>query len=309
LADAVFAAAPGTVEAPVRTALGWYALKVTKVSPASSKTFEQARDDLRARVVADKATDLIYDRANKIEDLLAGGVSLDDLPGDLGLAAVTGTLDAQGNTAEGHPAPIPGGETVRKALVQSAFEMKPGDPPRLVQAAPQGSGSQAFYAVIVENVLPPAPKPFDDVAERVRADWTNDAIRRTQEEAAAKILTALKAGQPLAVAAAGLVVHHLPATGRSAPTDGVPFQLVNPLFSLKTGEATMVETADDFVVAVLTGIETPDPAADPIGFGRVRDALTQAIGGDMEAVLTKVIRERAHPRINRPMVDTLTRSD
>jgi peptidyl-prolyl cis-trans isomerase D len=309
LAEAVFTATPDTVGPPVHTALGWYVLKVTKVSPASSKTFEQARDDLRGRVLADKATDLIYDRANKIEDLLAGGVTLDDLPGDLGLAAVTGTLDAQGNTEEGKPAPIPGGEAVRAALVQAAFELKPGDPPRFVQAAAQGSGSQAFYALVVENIIPPTPRPFDEVAERVRTDWTHDAIRHSQEEAAAKILTAVKAGTPLALAAAGMEVRQLPAAGRSSPTEGVPLQLVNPLFSLKTGEATMVETADGFVVAVLTAIETPDAAADAIGFGRIRDALTQAIGNDMEVVFTNAVREHAQPRINRPIVDSLTRSD
>ena len=61
-------------------------------------------DMLRASVLADKSADLIYDRAGKVQDALAGGTTLDDLPGDLGVAAVTGTLDAQGNTADGKPA-------------------------------------------------------------------------------------------------------------------------------------------------------------------------------------------------------------
>ncbi len=96
LAEAAFAAPVGTVPAPVHSALGWHVLKVTAVTPGVDRPLDQVRDELRAQVLADKAADLIYDRASKIEDLLAGGTPLDDLPGDLGLAAVTGTLDAQG---------------------------------------------------------------------------------------------------------------------------------------------------------------------------------------------------------------------
>ena len=56
----------------------------------------------------------MYDRANKVDDLLASGAPLDELPGDLGLAGVTGTLDAQGNTPDGTPAPIPGAGRVAR---------------------------------------------------------------------------------------------------------------------------------------------------------------------------------------------------
>jgi peptidyl-prolyl cis-trans isomerase D len=308
LADAVFAASPDVIVPPVQTALGWYALKVTKVTPGTVKTLDAARDELRARVIADKASDLIYDRANKIEDLLSGGVALDSLPGDLGLVAVTGTLDAQGNTAAGQPAPIPGGDELRNALIQAAFQMKPGDPPRLTQADPEG-GSQAYFAVTVEDIIPPAPRPMAEVSDRVRADWTHDAIRHAQEEASAKILAAVKSGEALPVAAAGLTVRRLPPAGRANPTEGVPFQLVTPLFSLKPGEPTMVETADGFLVAVLVEVQTPDPAKDPIGYGQVRDALTQAIANDVETTFTTAVRERAHPRVNQRVFNSLTQSD
>jgi peptidyl-prolyl cis-trans isomerase D len=304
LAEAVFAALPDAVGAPVKTALGWYVVKVTKVTPGSMKTLEQAGDELRARVIADKATDLIYDRANKLGDLLAGGVALDSLPADLGLAAVTGTLDAQGNTPAGQPAPIPGSDALRTALVQAAFQIKKGDPARLAQVPPEGS-AQAYFAVVVEDIDPPAPRPQAEVATRVRADWEHDAIRHIQEEAAAKLLAAVQGGQPLSAAAAGLKLRQLPPVGRGAPTAGVPAQLVAPLFSLKPGQPTMVETADGFLVAVLREVQTPDPAADPIGYGQVREALTRAIGNDMEFVFATAARDRARPRVNQQAVEQL----
>ena len=306
LAEAVFAAAPDVVGAPVKTALGWYVVKVTSVTPGSAKTLDEAREELRARVIADKATDMIYDRANKLEDLLAGGVSLDTLPTDLGLAAVTGTLDAKGMTAAGQPAPIPGSDELRTALIQAAFQIKKGDPARLIQVPAEGS-ARGYFAVVVEDIIPPAPRPLEEVTSQVRADWEHDAIRHAQETAAAKLLAAVKGGAALADAARadGMQLRRLPPTGRSAPTEGVPAQLVGPLFSLKPGEPTMIETPDGFLVAVLREVQSPDPAADPVGYGQVREALARAIGNDMEAVVATAARTRATPHVNRQALEQL----
>ena len=310
LGDAAFAAAPDTVSGPVQGPLGWQVLRVTHVTGGDTRGFEQVQDELRARVLADKGADLVDERAQKVEDLLAGGTPLDELPADMGLAAVTGTLDAQGQTADGRAAPIPGPPELRPALIQAAFQAKKGDPAKLVQAPAAADGSQSFYAVAVDDITPPAPKPFDEVKDAVRADWTRDAIRREQNEAATRIYTAVKGGQSLedAAAIAGVAVRRLPPTGRSQPADGVPSQLVEPLFGLKKGEATMAETADGFVVAVLADIQEADAKTDPLGFGQTRDALARAFGDDVENVFASAVRDRAKPTINRAAVEGLAQA-
>jgi peptidyl-prolyl cis-trans isomerase D len=311
LGRAVFAATPDAVPPPVKSALGWHVLKVTKVSAGGGKTFEQAKDELRTRAIADKAADLIYDRAGKVEDELAGDTKLDDLPGDLGLAAVQGTLDAHGDTPSGTPAPIPGPPELRAALLQAAFQAKPGDPPHLVQAPNAADGAQSFYAVQVEAITPPAVRPYADVAEQVREDWTHDALRHAEEQKAASLLTAVKGGQSLeaAAAAAGLKVARLPPVSRAAPAEGVPNELIQPLFALKMGEPTMVETPDGFVVAVLADVEEPNRDKDPIGYGQVRDALARAVGDDIEAVTVAALRDRGAPKVKSNAIDSIAQTD
>jgi peptidyl-prolyl cis-trans isomerase D len=264
------------------------------------------REELRARIVADKAADLIYERAGKIEDMLAGGTALDDLPTDLGLAAVTGTLDARGLTLEGQRAPIPGSDALVNALVQAAFGLKKGDPPRLVEA-PKGDegGSGGYFAVVVEEVTQPAPRPYAQVAASVQADWTRDAVHHEQDEAAAGILSAVKAGKTLAEAAGGREIRRLPPVGRASGAEGVPSQLIDPLFALKPGEPTMVETPEGFVVAVLADIQTAEPNTDPIGFGRTRDGLAKALADDTQSVLTLALRNRGNPKVNAGMIDSI----
>ncbi len=308
LGDAVFATQEGTVPPPVHSALGWHVLKVTKVTPAGTATFEQAKPQLRALVVAQKAADLIYDRANRIDNLLSSGSSLDTLPGDLGVAAVTGTLDAQGDTPEGKKAPIPGSDKLREALIAAAFQAKVGDAPKLTQAPAGPDGVQAFFAISVESIIPPKPRPLDQVKAQVSADWAGNQVRHEQEAAAAQLYAAVKGGRSLAEAAgaAKLTMKTLPAAGRASPTDGVPSQLVPLLFHMsKVGEATMVETPAGFVVATLAKIEDPDPSADPVGFGAVKDGLAAAVSGDLQQAFATAVRDRSNPRISASIIDTL----
>jgi peptidyl-prolyl cis-trans isomerase D len=309
LGKAVFAATPDAVTDPAQGLAGWQILKVVKVTPASTVSFDQVKETLRQGLLAEKAADVIYDRANKVDNILASGSGLDELPSDLGLVGVAGTMDASGNTADGKPAPIPGGDALRQALIAAAFQAHKGDPPRLTEVPPTTSGgASSYYALTVEDVMPPAPKPYAQVADTVLADWTRDAVRHTQEAAAAKLLTAVQHGQTLAAAAsaAGLTVTRTPLTGREEAVSGVPPELLRPLFELKPGEPTMVELPDGFVVAVPAEINAPAPSSDPIGLGQVRAALTQALGRDVVDTYVQTLRERAQPQINQQNLDSIS---
>jgi peptidyl-prolyl cis-trans isomerase D len=303
LGKAVFAAAADSVSAPLQGLGGWQVIKVIKITPGSTQDFDQVKDALRKRLLAEKATDLIYDRANKVDNILASGSSLDELPGDLGLVGLLGTMDAEGNTLDGKPAPIPGGDELRQALIAAAFQARKGDPPRLTK-----SGGSAYYALTVEDVIPPAAKPYDQVKDQVLADWTHDQARHTQDMAAAKLLDAVKQGKMLADAAAvaGLPVRRTPLTGRGQAVSGVPSELLRPLFGLKPGEATMVETPDGFVVATAADIQPADPVRDPAGYEQVRAALTRTIGSDVAEIFAQALRDRAQPRINQANLDSIS---
>ncbi len=308
LAEAAFATNADTVAPPVKGSLGWYVVKVVKAEPGGTESFDAARPALRARLVAEKASDLIDQRSVKVDDLLQGGTTMDELPGDLGLAGATGTLDAKGETPAGGPAPIPGSATLRTALIAAAFQAHKGDPLKLQQAPNGPSGATAgYFAVSVEDVLPPAPKPFAAVADAVRADWTADARRREQNAAATRLMTAVQGGVSIqaAAAASGLTVHRLPPVGRMASVDGVPQALAAPLFGMRIGEATMVGTDSGFVVATLAAITDPLSRADPVGHARLVEQLDRQIASDTEGSFTLAVRDQAKPRVNQALVDRL----
>jgi peptidyl-prolyl cis-trans isomerase D len=310
LAKAVFAADADKVTGPVKGALGWFVVKVTKTSGGSTTSFDQAKDEIRKRVIAGKAADRLYDRANKLDQLLGNGSSLDDLPGDLGLVGVTGTLDADGLTQDGSQAPIPGPPELRSAMIKDAFVAQPNDQPHLVEVQTPSNGASSYYALVVESVTPPGTKPYAAVKDQVLADWTDDQKRRAENVAATAMMVAVQGGQSFSDAAtvANVQPHMSPALTRSSTDPSMPASLLHVLFGLKLHDTTMVETIDGFVVAQLVEIQEPDPAADAAGYDRAKAAVARSIGGDVGELLAQALRQQANPRINQQNFDSIVRS-
>ncbi len=305
LAKAAFATKPDQIAGPVQASLGWAVLHVTSATPGREQSFEQAKADVRSRVLDEKAASLLYDRAGKVDDLLGTGAGLDKLPSDLGLAGVTGTLDAKGDTQEGTPAPIPGPPELRKALIEAAFSHPPGPPSQMTEVQVPGAGS-AFYAVEVEQIIPPSQKPFDQVKDQVAAGWTREARIKAQEAVAAGMLAAVRGGETLADAAAkaGGSVRTTPLVTRDGPAEGMPPQLHHVLFGLKPGEPTMVETPEAFIVAVPDKIETPQPQSDQARYDAVREVLTRSTAADLAQGFAAALRARAEPQVNFAVLDS-----
>ena len=289
----VFAAQPGAVAGPVKADAGWVVARVSKVTPAQNRSFEQVRGELHDMIGAQRAGALLPARVQKLQDAIAGG-GLDAIPSDLGAVAAEGTLDAQGLTASGMPAPLPGSDAVRKAIIAQAFAARKGDVPTLVQG-PENS----WYALVVEDVTPSLPLAFVQAADMVRAAWQHDAVRHADEQAAASLYADAQAHHGVAAVAAGrpglardIAVHRGQATGP------VPAGLAQIAFSLAPGTSTMLETPDGFVVGTVTAIRHPDPAADKLGYARARDGLDAAIADDVENSYVTALRDRAHPSID-----------
>ena len=277
LGGAVFAALPGEVTGPVRGPLGLFVFKVTD-SGSTALPPLAAQAQIRAQLQLQKAQADVAQAVDNLQDALAGQTPLDKLPGNLGLIALQGTLDANGNKPDGTPVPIPGGPDLKAAVVKAAFAAAPNAPAQLIQG-PDGS----YFALTVDAVTAAAPQPFDQIKDKVRAAWSTAQIQRAAEVKAAALLAAVTAGQSLdsAASAAGLAVTMSPPVTRGALPNGVPAQLANLLLSLKPGQPTMLQTDSGFVVAVLARVATPAPPDDPADYADVRNSMAKAMQDDV----------------------------
>ena len=291
LGQAVFAAAPDAVAGPVHEELGGYgAFHVVDAKPASGD-FASVHDQLRSELAAARATSLLPDRVDQLQDAIAGG-GLDKIPADLGAEAAEGTLDASGMTQAGDPAPLPASGALRDALVARAFSQGKGTAAQLVQA-PQNAG---WYAVEVEDVTPSRHKSFAEARADVLRAWTADAQRHAADERATAIYT--QARQSHTLDAAGVPVLHPAPFHRGGAAPGVPAALLPVAFSLKPGDATMVTSPDGYAVAVLTAINHPDPSTQQTAYARLTAEANQALGNDLEIAYAAHLTETSKPQIN-----------
>ena len=298
LATAAFGAAEGAVIGPITEPLGSYVLRVTDITPARNPSFDSLKDTIRTKAAAEKALDLIDARAQKLQDIFAGGAKIDEVPADLGATGAEGTLDAHGLTQAGEAAPIPTTPEARQQIIDAAFKMNKGDP-----IQPTEGPNHTWYAISLDSITPPARAPFDQVRARVLSDWQHDQIRHGQEIEATRILGLVKSGQTLANAAwgSGLQVVRTPPLQRDRPAGAVSAELARSLFSLKLQEATMVETNAGFVVAQLAEIIPADPNGDPLAMTQARDGLKSALHDDYLQLYATAVRDEANPTI-RPQV-------
>ncbi len=300
LAAAAFAAPLNVVTGPVTEPLGFQVVRVTQITPAKHPSYEDLRDTVRTRLGEERALDVIDTRAQKLQDLFAGGNRIDEVPADLGATGAEGTLDADGNTPEGSRAPIPAADKARAQIVADIFKTQKSDSVQLTEGP-----DHVWYAIAVQDVIKAAPRPFASVRAKVLADWQADQVRHAAEPAAAKLLATINGGQSITNAAwgSGLQVTRTPPQLRNKPTPGVPPDLAQLLFTMKKGEATMVETNNGFVVATLADITKPDPKSQPEELDQVRRALTKSISDDLLVSYGTAVRDSAKPVVNQKVFD------
>lgn len=274
LAKAIFAAKAGQIIGPIAGDQGMYVFKVTGIYPDHAQFVAQVTQQLQLQM----AQDQIAKSVDTLQDALAGQTPLSQLPGNLGLVAVEGTMDAGGLTPDGTPAPIPGGDDLRNNIIKAVFAASKGQSLQL-QSGPDGS----YYALNLEQIIPPSVRPFAQAKARVLSVWQQAQQTRAAEVKAATLMHEVNTGTPLtrAAADAGLsVTQTAPYTRTQQPQDQ-PAGLVQLLFSLKHGQATMLSSQDGFIVADLASIQHPTPQSQPDEYAALKNSLDKGLQNDL----------------------------
>ncbi len=231
--DAVFATGEGEVAGPVASNLGPALYRVNSVLAAEETSFEDARETLAIEMQTDAARRLIADKVEEIDDLLAGGATLEDLAKESGLALAT--LDyvpgQQGDsTIEGYPAFRTAADAVAADDFPEAIVLDDG----------------GLVALRLDETVPSAPIPFDEAKDKIAEDWRKEAVAKALAARASEIKAALEGGA--AIGTFG-IVDVTPETARSGFIADVPESLLADVFKLAEGAVQVVE-AEGFVAVV-----------------------------------------------------------
>ncbi len=239
---AVFAPEEPEVVGPVETLLGPALFRVNAILAAQSTPFEEVRDDLTDQLQRDRADRYIAERQNDIDDLIAGGATIEDLAEQTDMEL--GTIRLAPDTAEGIAA--------YAAFRDAAVGLQEGDFPELIQLEDGGLASLRLDAVI-----PPTLQPLDEVRERVVADWRRAETQKRLGALGEEIRARRQAGESYADMGYTPEVHS--DLSRGSFLDGAPDGMIQTLFTLKDGGVETFPEGDRLSIIELTKIT---PLAD-----------------------------------------------
>jgi peptidyl-prolyl cis-trans isomerase D len=289
--ETVFALDEAGVAGPLPTELGPALFRVAAVLAAEETTFDEARETLAIEIQTDAARRLIADKVELVDDLLAGGATLEDLVTDAGLAldTVDYVPGQQGDaTIEGYPA--------FRAAADAAAE---GDFPEAIILEDGG-----LVALRLDEIVPAAPIPFDEAREDVAAAWRAEALTKALSDRAIEIKAAIEGGA--AIGSFG-IVDVTPETARDGFIADTPDTLLADVFSMAEGDVRVIE-ADGFVAVVrLDSIQpaaTEGPDAEAL-ISALRAQAEQAIAADAFNAFTTALTSDAGISIDQAMINAV----
>lgn len=281
--EAVFALEEPGIVGPLMSSLGPALFRMNGILAAEEITFEEAKPTLTSEFAVDAARRQIRTQAEPIEDLLAGGASVEDLGRDAGMTVTT--LIVEPGLAEGIAA--------YPKFREQAARIGEGDFPELVVLDDGG-----IAVLRLDEVLPAALRPFEEVAEAAAEAARNAALAAALDGLMTTIEAELAKGAALGNFGITEVHAAMPRGGRidAAPADLMP----ETVFKMTEGETRRV-VAGSFVALIrLDAIvaadqDTEEARALKAGFLTQQG---QEIGGDVFALFAAALEAGARISLN-----------
>lgn len=238
----VFAAQTAQVVGPFPTDLGPALFVVNAVLAAQEIPFEEAQDDLRLELSADRARRLISTIGEDLNDMLAGGATLEQL--DETTQMELGTISFDEDTFDG----IAAYESFRLAASEVTQD-------QFVELYDLEDGG--IFALRLETVTPPTVRPFEDVADQVRTAWNANQQREAIAARAADIAATITSDSN--INDTGLLAIAEPALTRRSFVEGTPPSFMTDVFEMTPGEVKVIPSTNNTLIVRLEAIAPPNP--------------------------------------------------
>ena len=293
---AVFAGAEGAVVA-AETTLGPALFRINGVLPGEETSYETAHDDLAEEVRLEAARHDINTRIDEIDDLLAGGATLDDLASQTGMTLgeidyVPGTNGTNGpgaqsdNKLEGYQAFRSAADKVQKGDFSEAVVLDDG----------------GVVALEFVTLVPPAPIPFDDIKAEVGARMQQAALRKALHERGLALKAEADGGADFATLG---TVEKTAETSRDGANTNLSAEVLTAAFEMAAGEVRLIENGD--YIALLRLDQVTEAASDSEEAEMLKAALSsqleQAMAQDAIQAFTTAAAEGAGIKIDQNAIN------
>jgi peptidyl-prolyl cis-trans isomerase D len=295
IAEAAFTMPINEVSQPIKGTLVNALVKVTKIEPGTTPSYESVASTIKSQLAKDRARDQMTDLRNKIEDERAGGANIAEAAKKLGLDAVTiEAVDRAGRGPDGEPVKgLPQGVDIVSAAFGSDVGVEN-------DSLHRRDGGEVWFDVL--GVTPSRERTLDEVKDKVVKAWKDDKIAAHLRSLAVNMTDALTKGATFADEAtkAGLTVDKTSPFKRTASVNGLPDQVVQAAFATAKDAAgqTQGATGSEWIVFRVVDVSTPkvDLASD--ASKQLKEALTRAMGDEQIAAYIQHLENEIGVSIN-----------
>lgn len=295
---AVFAAEGPGIVGPVATPLGPSLFRINAILAASTRPFEEARAELAREQALVEARARIRDEAPVIDDLIAGGATVEEIAAETELEL--GTLALAADTT--------GGLADDPAFRALAADARPGE-----ETDPAALASGGIVVLRVDEVRPAAPIPLAEIRDRVVADWQADAtgkllLDQLEQEEARLRSAGIEGGAKLAEIARSfdVPVQSAGPLNRGDTLPGVPPELTARVFAATPDSAVAMPDGAGLILAQVTEVIPFDPETEENAalLAQLTPKLRDQAADDALALFTNAVRDAAGVSVNQPLIES-----
>jgi len=231
---------PGVI-GPAQTDLGPALFRINAILDGNVQSFDAVRAQLNLGVALDRATSQIADIAEQVDDLLAGGATLEDVAAetDLQLATVNWHVQSEGDISDYEEF-----QTAAAAVTAEDF-------PALKTLSDTG-----IFALRLDGELPAELQPLASVQDAAVESWTAQQIQQQLLAMADRIAPQVSLAAPLA--SFGLTENLQDDMNRSDSVEGTPPALVITAFETGLGKASVLDAGDGVIIVIPRAIHVAD---------------------------------------------------
>lgn len=287
--EAVFSAEVGDVVGPLPSDLGTALFRINGILPAQSVSFDEARSILRETVALDRARRVIEAQVDSIDDLLAGGATLEEVVAETEL--VLGQIDWTAESGEDIAA--------YQDFRQAAQALTEADFPEVGILDDGG-----VFAMRLEEELPTRPNPFDAARDAVSVALELQRTQDALQTQAAALAEEMAAGTD--ISALALTVTEEENRTRGAFVPGTPPGFLETVFQMEPNAVTILPAGG---VVTLIQLRSIAPAEDSPEAQRLTDLLQtqldQALAQDLFNIFTTDVGLRTRTRLDQNAINAV----
>lgn len=310
--ESVFSLPEGGITDVISSPFGFHIFHVAKILPASTQPFAEVKARLEKELLQTRFEDELTHFTNSLQDMLAGGSSLQETAKSFGLSVkTTEAVTAEGKNGDGQASKtLP----ALDQFLDVAFKTDEKTESSLIAS----KGGQ-YYVLRTESITPERVRPLADIKAKVAADWQK---QERQDKLAALAKTLEKEFADEKTRAAAIAKYDLqssaigPIKQGSAKTDktSLPPGLVEELFMKKphTSTSAYAISADSYGIAVVSAIvpTAKKITADKnsVEFVQIKKTLQQQQADELIDQYMRYLAKRYHVSIDEKALEAILKN-